>query len=148
MFPPYLPGDYYVRVSFEGGGDQRGRPFYKPLSEQDHLKAYKPFLHASQEEAIEAFTREEGDHVEVDSGAQPGPLDEPPPLGEGHEYICLCRVQEDGEVDCVRRVAHLDLEDGIVTMLHWDEDFLISWPRDYVFEAHHMVDSCTPRASM
>jgi hypothetical protein len=148
MFPPYLPGNYYVRVSFEGGGDQRGFPFYKPLPEQDHLKAYRHFLHASKEEAIEAFILELGNHVKIDPGVPPGPLDEPPPLGEGNEYICKCRVQEDGEVDCVRRVAHLDVDDGIVTLMNWDEDFLISWTRHYVFETHDIVDPCTLKASM
>jgi hypothetical protein len=147
MFPPHLPGTYYVRVSFDGG-DERGRPFYEPLSKQGHLDAYSPFLHTSKEEAIGAFSGEESGrliHVDhVDPWSAPGPLDEPPPLGEGYEYICLCRVQEDGEVDCVRRVAQLDTENGTVTLMNWDEDFLISWPRDYIFASHGVFDSHTP----
>jgi hypothetical protein len=60
----------------------------------------------------------------------------------------MCRIDEDGEVDCVRRVAHLDVEDGILTLMNLDEDFLISWPRHYIFEAHQMIDPRTSRLAI
>ena len=53
------------------------------------------------------------------------------PLGDQYSYICSCQVDPDGEVDCLKRVALLD-HHGIVTLLDFDEDFLISWPRSYI----------------
>jgi hypothetical protein len=55
----YLPGIYYVRVFFEAG-DERGCPWYAPLQEEDHLAAYRPFLHPSKEAAIDSVRRNKG----------------------------------------------------------------------------------------
>jgi hypothetical protein len=81
------------------------------------------------------FRREYGGRVGVEHPSCSEPVDPLPPhdepLDEGYEYICRCMVNEEGEVDCLSRVALLDLERGVVTPLNFDEDFLISSPRNY-----------------
>lgn len=146
----YLPGIYYARVFFEAG-DERGCPWYAPLQEEDHLAAYRPFLHPSKEAAIEAFGKTQHRPIRVN----PEHLSEPiapmtsheKPLGDQYSYICSCQVDPDGEVDCLKRVALLD-HHGIVTLLDFDEDFLISWPRSYIFETYKLADPHAPKLAM
>jgi hypothetical protein len=147
----YLPGIYYVRVFFEAG-DERGCPWYAPLQEEDHLAAYRPFLHSSRDEAIAAFAKEQPRPTKIRSKRWFEPFAPLPPhevpLEDGQEYICSCRIDENGDVDCLTRVTHLDRYRGVVRLLSFDEDFLISWPRSYIFETHKLVDPCVPKLAM
>ena len=145
----YLPGVFYVRVTFKDGDS---RPCCPPLPEQDHLLAYGPFLHPTKDAAIKAFIDEQGSYVKIARKWWFDPSDLLPPdeqpLNEGHQYICLCRVNEDGEVDCLKRVAYLNLYRGIVRLLDFDEDFLISWSRDDIFKTYEVIDPCAPAPAM
>jgi hypothetical protein len=134
---------YYVRVSFEVG-DGRGCPRPAPAPEEDHLAAYKPFLHPTKEAALEALFQARRAKTEVRSETLYSPPAWMPeyegPLQPYQEYICACSIDENGELDLVRRVYFIDLEEGFVTPLSFDEDFLISLPRDYIFETWKTVD--------
>ncbi|MGY3617749.1 hypothetical protein [Bradyrhizobium sp. USDA 10063] len=147
----YLPGIFYVRVFFEAG-DERGCPWYAPLPEEDHLAAYKTFLHLSKQAAIDAFAETQHRPIQVSSERWFQPFAPLPqheePLEDGNDYICSCRVNENGEVDCLSRVAHLDRYRGVVRLLSFDEDFLIQWPRSYIFETHKLIDPYAPKLAM
>lgn len=145
----YLPGVFYVRVSFEAG-DERGCPYYAPLPEADHLSAYANFLHPTKDAAIEAFMEEQRP-ARIERSWWFDPSDRLPPheepLSEG-QYICGCRINEAGEVDCLKRVAYLNISRGTVRLLEFDEDFLISWGRDYIFKTANVIDPCAPAPAM
>ena len=56
------------------------------------------------------------------------------PLDYG-EYICMCRIDHDlNELDLVRRLYFIHEVDQYVVPLSFDEDFLISWDREYIFD--------------
>ena len=134
---------HYVRVSFEVG-DERGCPRPAPAAEEDHLEAYKPFLHPTKEAALAALLQVRKNKIEVETEtlySPPGWMPEyDGPLQPRQEYICACSIDEDGELDLVRRVYFIDLDEGFITPLSFDEDFLISLPRDYIFETWKTVD--------
>lgn len=148
---PYLEGTFYVRVSFEIG-DERGCPRPGPAPEEDHLAAYKPFLYPTKEAALEALLQARRAKTEVGPETLYQPSGEVPqydgPLEPGKEYICACMIDEDGEIDLLRRVYYIDLLDGSVLPLSFDEDFLISWPREYVFKTWETTDPRMPAPSM
>lgn len=62
------------------------------------------------------------------------------------ELVCVCYVNDDGEIECTRRVALLSSE-GIEAM-NLDEDFLILWSREEIFEKSHLEDDFGSAPSM
>lgn len=139
---------YYVRVSFEVD-DERGCPRPAPAPEMDHLEAYKPFLHPTKEAALASLLQVRKAKIEVETEtlySPPGWMPEyEGPLQCGQEYICACSIDdENGELDLVRRVYFIDLHEGFITPLSFDEDFLISLPRDYIFKMWEMADVRPP----
>jgi len=144
---PTMDKIHYVRVSFEAG-DERGCPRPAPAPEEDHLEAYKPFLHPTKEAALAALLQARKNKIEVETEtlySPPGWMPEyEGPLQPGQEYICACSIDENGELDLVRRVYFIDLDEGFITPLSFDEDFLISLPRDYIFKTWEMADVISP----
>ena len=93
---------------------------HPPLPEEDHAAAYRAFLHPTKEDAIKSFDSEVGRRARVDPpGRQP--------RGRDFEWICAAYVQEDGSIECIKRVARLDFTHSYVKTINLDEDFLIYW---------------------
>jgi len=141
---------YFVRVSFKIG-DERGGPLPGPAQEVDDLAAYKPFLYPTRQAALESYLVTKNKPAKIRDKIHE-PIDRMDlydgPLDSGKEYICACTIDDNGDVDLGRRVYFIGPRYNVVIPLSFDEDFLITWPRDYIFEIWNIEDPKMPAPSM
>lgn len=138
---------YYVRIAFDRG-DGRGYPLPAPAQEVEDIDCYRPFLHETVEAALKHTLRVTGseDFNVLDRIYDPFDVVPPheEPLDAGNEYICSCMIDDNGELDLGRRLYFIDRFEGEIRPLSFDEDFLITMEREYIFATWEMEDSYAP----
>lgn len=107
---------------FVNGG--RPVPVCPPRIDRNHIYAYETMLFKTKEDAILSW-QDEG--------------------WRDDELVCVCYVQEDGDLDCTKRVARLSSQG--VEPINLDEDFLITWSRNEIFSEWEMEDPYAPQVT-
>ena len=122
-----FPHRAFIRVrdyqdEFVGGGSPY--PVGQPQQSSDHVEAYQSMLFPTKEAAIQSWH----DDIEKFSEGSPEHVRE---FVREHwpndELLCVCYVDEDGEIECAKRVALLS--SAGIEAINLDEDFLILWSR-------------------
>lgn len=140
---------YYVRIAFDGG-DGRGRPLPGPAQEVDDFDCYKPFLHLTPQDALKSaidwscvggFSVQDRLFTTLTGIVPPH---EEPLRNPYDEYICSCSIDDNGELDMGRRLYFISRDDREIHPLSFDEDFLITMEREYIFSVWDMEDPHAP----
>jgi hypothetical protein len=141
-----FPQRAFIRVrdyqeDYVGGGSPV--PVGDPRQSADHNVAYWDLLYSTKEAAIEGWRDDiekfsEGSPEHVRQFVRENWPDE--------ELVCICYVEEDGLIHCSKRVALLSASG--VEQINLDEDFLIQWSREEIFEAAQLLDDFPSAPSM
>ena len=111
-------------------------PVGVPQPSSDHMEAYRALLFPTKKAAIQSWR----DDIEKFSEGSPEHVrqfvrDNWP----DEELVCVCFVEEDGEIYCAKRIALLSAAG--VEAINLDEDFLIQWSRKEIFETSQVEDN-------
>lgn len=118
-------------------------PVGVPQPSSGHMEAYRALLFPTKEVAVQSWR----DDIEKFSEGSPEHVrqfvrDNWP----DEELVCVCFVEEDGQTNCAKRIAILSVAG--VEAVNLDEDFLIQWSREEIFEASHVEDDSPQAPSM
>jgi hypothetical protein len=124
--------------------DETFEPAWEPAQAADHFDAYKPFLFATVDEAINSWLKEIDDFC---GNATPEAREFVRKHWEDDNWIFRCYVTDDGAIECTWIVGHLD---GLGPYkINYDEDFLIEFKRQEIFDHFFKLDKCgSPTPSM
>jgi hypothetical protein len=124
--------------------DETFEPAREPVQASDHFDAYKPFLFATVDQAINSWLKEIDDFC---GDATPEAREFVRERWEDENWIFRCYVTDDGAIECTWIVGHLD---GLGPYkINYDEDFLIKFKRQEIFVHFGLVDEhASPSPSM
>jgi hypothetical protein len=124
--------------------DETFEPARDPVQAAGHFDAYKPFLFATMDEAVNSWLKEIDDFC---GNATPEAREFVREHWDDENWIFRCYVTDDGAIECTRIVGHLD---GLGPYkINYDEDFLIEFNRQEIFDHFFMLDKLgAPTPSM